>query len=56
MTDCIAAIATAHGTGGVAVIRLSGENALGLAKKMFSPVREKAVSYTHLTLPTTIGV
>lgn len=41
MTDCIAAIATAHGTGGVAVIRLSGENALGLAKKMFSPVREK---------------
>lgn len=41
MTDCIAAIATAHGTGGVAVIRLSGENALGLAKKMFSPAREK---------------
>ncbi|MDE6504890.1 MAG: tRNA uridine-5-carboxymethylaminomethyl(34) synthesis GTPase MnmE [Clostridia bacterium] len=35
MYDCIAAIATASGTGGVAVIRLSGENSLEIAKKMF---------------------
>ena len=34
MTDCIAAIATAHGTGGAAVIRLRGENALGLEQNM----------------------
>ncbi len=35
MSDCIAAIATANGAGGVAVIRISGENALKIAKKMF---------------------
>ena len=33
MYDCIAAIATASGTGGVAVIRLSGENSLEMQRQ-----------------------
>lgn len=35
MNDCISAISTASGVGGVAIIRLSGKNALEIAKKMF---------------------
>lgn len=35
MSECIAAIATANGTGGVAIIRISGDNTLNTAKKMF---------------------
>ena len=35
MSKCIAAIATANGTGGVAIIRVSGDNALSCAKKIF---------------------
>ena len=35
MNNSIAAIATASGTGGIAVIRISGGDALGIAKKMF---------------------
>ena len=34
--ELISAIATAQGTGGVAIIRVSGDGALALAKKMFS--------------------
>ena len=34
--DVISAIATAKGRGGVAIVRLSGDGALGLAQKMFS--------------------
>ena len=37
MQDCISAISTANGTGGVAIIRISGSNALNLALKMFKP-------------------
>ena len=37
MNDVISAISTAAGTGGVAIIRLSGSNSLDIAKKMFSP-------------------
>lgn len=37
MQDCISAISTANGTGGVAIIRLSGKNSLNIAKKMFAP-------------------
>lgn len=37
--DCISAISTASGTGGVAIIRISGDNALDIAKKMFEPTR-----------------
>lgn len=36
MNDVISAIATAQGRGGVAIVRLSGCGALGIAKKMFS--------------------
>lgn len=36
VSETIVAIATASGTGGVAVIRLSGNNSLEIAKKMFS--------------------
>lgn len=36
MEEVIAAIATPQGRGGVAVVRLSGEGALALARKMFS--------------------
>lgn len=36
MNDLISAIATASGAGGVAIVRMSGEGALGLAQKMFS--------------------
>ena len=36
MMDLISAIATAQGKGGVAIVRLSGEGALEVAKKMFS--------------------
>lgn len=41
MNDCIAAIATAHGTGGVAIIRISGGGALELAEKMISPLKRQ---------------
>ena len=34
--ELISAIATAQGAGGVAIVRVSGDGALSLAKKMFS--------------------
>ncbi len=37
MEDIISAISTPYGTGGVAIIRLSGDGALALAAKMFAP-------------------
>ncbi|MDE6104795.1 MAG: tRNA uridine-5-carboxymethylaminomethyl(34) synthesis GTPase MnmE [Clostridia bacterium] len=37
MKDEIAAISTAAGTGGVAIIRISGSNPLSIAEKMFKP-------------------
>ena len=48
----IAAIATAPGAGGIAVVRLSGPESYAVAAKVFCPANP-AVSYTHLTLPTT---
>ncbi len=41
--DTISAIATASGTGGVAIIRLSGENSLEIAGQMFTPAGKTAV-------------
>ena len=38
MEEIISAISTASGTGGVAIIRASGENVLNLAEKMFKPL------------------
>ena len=43
MRDVISAISTAHGAGGVAIIRLSGQNALEIAEKMFSPAGKTGV-------------
>lgn len=40
MQDVIAAVSTANGTGGVAVVRLSGSGALNIALKMFEPKRK----------------
>ena len=41
--DVISAIATPSGVGGVAIIRLSGENPLQIAQKMFTPIGKTAV-------------
>ncbi|MDE6075101.1 MAG: tRNA uridine-5-carboxymethylaminomethyl(34) synthesis GTPase MnmE, partial [Clostridia bacterium] len=39
----ISAISTPAGVGGVAIVRVSGQGALGLAEKMFSPSGKTAV-------------
>ena len=44
MEENIAAIATASGKGGVAIIRISGKSPLEIAEKMFVPVGKKKVS------------
>lgn len=44
--DTIAAIATAEGEGGIAIVRLSGENAFPILKKVFFPASKKAV-FSH---------
>lgn len=43
MEENIAAIATAPGKGGVAIIRISGKSPLAIAEKMFVPVGKKKV-------------
>ncbi len=47
MQDVISAIATASGRGGVAIIRMSGEGALSIAKKMFSYQGEFQPNYMY---------
>ena len=42
--DTISAIATAQGEGGIGIIRLSGEQAIAIAEKMFQPASGKALS------------
>lgn len=37
--DTIAAVATPHGTGGLAVIRISGEQSIARAQEVFQPIR-----------------
>ncbi len=49
MTTTIAAIATAHGIGSIAIIRLSGEEALSIAKTMAD---RKSFTPRHATLST----
>ena len=41
MSETISAISTASGVGGVAIIRLSGDDALIIASKMFKPLSKK---------------
>ena len=43
MEDNIAAIATAAGKGGVAIVRISGKSPLQIAEKMFTPVGKTRV-------------
>ena len=45
--DCIAAISTPPGKGGVAVIRISGEGTPEIADKIFLPVLGKKLSEYH---------
>ncbi len=44
LNDTIAAIATPRGSGGIAIIRLSGENAAEIAAKVAHPYNNKSVS------------
>lgn len=48
MTDTIAAVATANGIGSIAIIRLSGDNALKIAKQL-TQKEEFTPRYAHLT-------
>lgn len=48
MNDTIAAISTPYGRGGVALIRISGENAIAVADRVFRTKSGKSLSY----LPT----
>ncbi len=41
MSNTIAAIATATGAGGIGIIRMSGENAFTILKKIFIPINNK---------------
>ena len=47
MDDLISAIATAVGAGGVAIVRMSGRGALGVARKMFSRKGEFTPNYMY---------
>ena len=42
--QCIAAVSTAFGKGGIAVIRISGEGAIEVAGKMFKPASKKELT------------
>lgn len=44
MEKTIAAISTANGIGGIGVIRISGENALSVAEKVFRSVNDKKIA------------
>ena len=44
MTDTIAAVSTAYGKGGIAVIRISGDDAIAIASRVFTPASSKPLS------------
>lgn len=44
MEKTIAAISTANGVGGIGVIRISGENALSVAEKVFRSITDKKIT------------
>ena len=44
MTDTIAAISTPYGKGGIAVIRISGDEALSIAGKVFQPASKQPLT------------
>ena len=43
-TDTIAAIATAMGNSGIGIVRISGENAVEIAEKVFRAAGKKRLS------------
>ena len=43
MGSTIAAISTPHSIGGIAIVRISGSDAINIAKKIFSPARERDI-------------
>lgn len=47
MSDTIAAIATARGAGGIAIVRLSGDGAARILNEMFAPVKAKRPFESH---------
>ena len=49
-TGTIAAIATPPGDGGVGIIRLSGEQALSIAKDIFRPAKESFSGFKPYTM------
>ncbi len=55
MEDTIVAIATAQGEGGIGIVRISGEEALTILKKVFVPVSEniksRTLAYGHIIDP-----
>ena len=55
----IIALSSPPGSGAIAIIRLSGEEAISKTDTFFkskSGKKLKPVSYTHLTLPTKLAV
>ena len=54
MADTIAGIATAHGEGGIAIVRISGENALTVFSAVFHTPRYKPPFPDHLLMHGTI--
>lgn len=49
MEDTIAAIATAYGEGGIGIVRISGDNALDILKKIFVPFNGEHIVTRKLT-------
>lgn len=43
MKDCISAISTPSGRGGIAIVRISGEESLAIARKMFSSFPDEII-------------
>ena len=50
MSDTIAAIATARGAGGIAIVRLSGPEAERILKEMFSPAKARDFFESHVLM------
>ena len=48
-TDTIAAIATAMGNSGIGIVRISGENAVEIAEKVFRAPGKKKLSEARVT-------
>ena len=61
MEDTIAAIATAPGEGGIGIIRISGEHAYNILRRVFRPahpesLENRKMSYGHILNPQTNSI